>query len=93
MAAAALAGGLPACNASSVTAILNFDSVSYNRAPRVLAASNIPSRADSNDTLLVLNRIGGSLVTGAATLTNLFGILYDDAENPLSLTFSPILFA
>jgi hypothetical protein len=86
---AALAGGLPACDASSVTTILNFDGVSYNRAPRTLAASNLPSRADGNDTLLVLNRIGGSLVTGAATLSNLFGILYDDAENPLSFSFSP----
>jgi CSLREA domain-containing protein len=85
----ALSGGLPACDANSVTAILNFDGVSYNRAPRVLAASNIPSRADGNDTLLVLNRIGGSLVTGAATLSNLFGIIYDDAENPLSFTFNP----
>jgi hypothetical protein len=86
---AAIAGRVATCNASSVTAILNFDGVNYNRAPRVLAASNIPSRADGNDTLLVLNRVGGSLVTGAATLTNLFGILYDDAENPLSFTFSP----
>jgi hypothetical protein len=86
---AALAGGLPACDANSVTTILNFDGVSYNRAPRTLAASNIPSRGDGNDTLLVLNRLGGSLVTGAATLTNLFGILYDDAENPLSFNFSP----
>jgi CSLREA domain-containing protein len=85
---AALAGGLPACDATSVTAVLNFDGMSYNRAPRVLAASNIPSRADGNDTLIVLNRLGGSLVTGAATLGSLFGILYDDAENPLSFTFT-----
>jgi hypothetical protein len=86
---AALAGGLPTCDANSVTTVLNFDGVSYNRVPRTLAASNIPSRADGNDTLLVLNRLGGSLVTGAATLTNLFGLLYDDAENPLSFNFSP----
>lgn len=85
----AIAGGLPACDGASVTAILTFDGVSYNRVPRVLAASNIPSRADGNDTLLVLNRIGGSLVTGAATLTGIFGLIYDDAENPLSFTFSP----
>ena len=85
---AALAGGLPACNTSSVTAVLNFDGISYNRAPRVLAASNIPSRANGNDTLIVLNRVGGDLAAGAATLGSLFGILYDDAENPLSFTFS-----
>src|SRR5205085_540236 len=78
---AALAGGLPACDALSVTALLAFDNVSYNRAPRVLAASNIPSRADGNDTLIVLNRLGGSLASGAATLGSLFGILYDEAAN------------
>ncbi len=76
------------CDAFSVTALLSFDGASYNRAPRVLAASNIPSRADGNDTLIVLNRIGGSLAAGAATLGSLFGIFYDDAENPLSFTFT-----
>jgi hypothetical protein len=86
---AALPGGLPACDALSVTALLAFDGVSYNRAPRALAASNIPSRANGNDTMIVLNRFGGSLAASAATLTNLFGILYDDSENPLSFTFSP----
>ncbi len=85
---AALAGGLPACNGLSVTALLSFDGTSYNRAPRVLAASNVPSRADGNDTLIVLNRLGGSLAAGASTLGSLFGILYDDAENPLSFTFT-----
>jgi mucin-19 len=86
---AALAGGLPACDANAVTAVLNFDGVSYNRAPRALAASNLPSRADGNDTLIVLNRFGGSLVNGASALSNLFGILYDDAEKPLSFSFNP----
>ncbi len=85
---AALAGGLPACNGLSVTALLSFDGASYNRAPRVLAASNVPSRANGNDTLIVLNRVGGSLAAGASTLGALFGILYDDAENPLSFTFT-----
>ncbi len=85
---AALAGGLPACNGLSVTALLSFDGTSYNRAPRVLAASNVPARADGNDTLIVLNRFGGSLAAGASTLGSLFGILYDDAENPLSFTFT-----
>ncbi len=85
---AAIAGGLATCNPFSVTALLSFDGTSYNRAPRVLAASNIPSRADGNDTLIVLNRVGGSLAAGASTLGSIFGILYDDAENPLSFTFT-----
>lgn len=71
-------------------AALFFDGVnlagSYNRAPRVLAADNIPSRADGNDTMVIINRVGGNLGLGAATLGTLFGIFYDDAENALSFS-------
>ncbi len=80
----ALAGGLPACNSTSFIATLNFDGVSYNRVPAVLALDNVGSRADGNDTLLILNRIAGNLGIGASSLGTLFGILYDDAENALS---------
>lgn len=83
---AGLIGGVPLCDGNSVTAAINFDGVSYNRVPRVLALDNIGSRADGNDTLLVLNRIGGNLGIGASTLGTLFGILYDDAENSLSFS-------
>jgi len=85
----ALAGGLPFCNQNSVTAVINFDGVSYNRIPRALALDNIPSRGDGNDTLLILNRIGGNLGTGAATLASIFGIFYNDAETGVSFTFNP----
>ncbi|MEP7336692.1 MAG: hypothetical protein ABI977_02925, partial [Acidobacteriota bacterium] len=85
--AAALAGGLAPCDANSVTAVLAFDGIAYNRVPRVLAVDNVASRADGNDTLLVINRFGGNLATGAATLINLFGIFYDDSESALSFGF------
>jgi hypothetical protein len=85
---AALAGGLPLCNSNSVTAQLNFDGISYTMAPRVLALDNIPDRTSGNDTLLVINRIGGNLGTGAQTLSAIFGILYDDAENAFSFSFA-----
>jgi hypothetical protein len=49
------------CDETSTTAALTFDGASYNCAPRVLALSNIPSRAEGNDTLVVLNRFGGNL--------------------------------
>lgn len=77
---------VPGCNPNSNTVAINFNGApgGYNRLPRVLAASGIPSRADGNSTLLVINRIGGNLGTGAATLGTLFGILYDDAENSAS---------
>jgi hypothetical protein len=81
-----IAGGLPACDGNSVTATLNFDGISYNRTPAVLALDNVGSRADGNDTLLILNRIGGNLGIGAASLGSLFGIFYDDAENALSFS-------
>jgi hypothetical protein len=82
---AALAGGLTACNANTASAVtLNFDGVSYNMLPRVLASSGLLSRADGNDTILIIDRIGGSLLTGAATINGLFGLMYDDAEKPLS---------
>jgi hypothetical protein len=81
---------LPGCDANSTTAILNFDGTTtgYNRVPAVLAGSNIPSRADGNDTIIIINRIAGNLGVGATTLNALFGQFYDDAENALSFTFS-----
>jgi hypothetical protein len=60
----------------------------YNYAPRVVALDSIASRADGNDTLLILNRVGGNLAISGSTLSALFGILYDDAETPYSFTFS-----
>ena len=74
------------CDNTSTVANVNFNGVDYNCLPRVLAADNIPSRADGNDTLVIINRIGGNLATGAATLSTLFGLLYDDAENVLSFS-------
>jgi hypothetical protein len=76
------------CDANSVMATLNFDGVSYNRTPRVLAASNVPSRGDGNDTLMVLNRFGGDLTGAANTIGSVFGIFYDDTENALSFGFN-----
>ena len=92
---AALYSGTSSVCADSVptTAQLNFDGSttsgsSYNMVPRVLAASNIPSRADGNDTLVVLNRFGGNLATGASTLSTVFGLLYDDSESVFSFSVS-----
>lgn len=73
-------------------AALFFDGLnlagSYNRVPRVLAADNIPSRVDGNDSLIILNRVGGNLTTGPGSIGPIFGLLYDDAENVLSFTTS-----
>ena len=86
---AAIPGGFVPCDPNAAAVDLRFDDKMYNALPRVLALSNIGSRADGNNTLLVVNRIGGNLATGASTLVNVFGILYDDAESPFSFSFSP----
>ncbi|MEK7832685.1 MAG: hypothetical protein AAB401_16450, partial [Acidobacteriota bacterium] len=80
--------GVAGCDGNSVTAQLDFNGVAYDQVSHVLALDNIGSRADGNDTLLILNRIGGNLGTGAGSLSSIFGIFYDDAENALSFTFS-----
>ncbi|MDQ3011089.1 MAG: lamin tail domain-containing protein, partial [Acidobacteriota bacterium] len=81
---AALTGAPPVCNENSVTAEINFDGVSYNAAPRALAADSIPSAVDGNSTLLVIDRIGGNLATGVSTVGQIFGLLFDDMEHGYS---------
>jgi len=86
---AALAGGLRPCAADDVTAELVFDGISYNEIPRTLALSSIPARADGNQTMLVLTRIGGNLAgVGGSPLGPLYGLLYDDQERSSSYTMS-----
>ncbi|HKC86427.1 MAG TPA: hypothetical protein VKG02_10660, partial [Blastocatellia bacterium] len=83
-------GTLPGCDQNSETANLVFNGTDgYSRVPRSLALSNIPSRADNNDTLLILNRIGGDLRSSASPLTSIFGILYNDIETTFSFSFNP----
>ena len=90
----ALFGGAATAGASAdgVTHVLAFDGGSagnsYNRAARVLAISNIPARADGNDTLVILNRFGGNLALGASTLGTVFGLLFDDSESVFSFSVS-----
>ncbi|MEP7272785.1 MAG: HYR domain-containing protein, partial [Acidobacteriota bacterium] len=82
----ALAGGLPVCN--SWAAVLSFDGISYNPTPRVLAVDNIIDRVSGNDTLLIVNRVGGDLSTGAGSLGSLFGLLFNDSEQSHSFSFN-----
>lgn len=80
------------CDGSSPLAQLFFDDPgtpdSYNALPRVLAVDNIGDRFSGNNTLLILNRIGGSMAISSLALGSIFGLLYDDAENSFSFTFS-----
>lgn len=61
-------------------ATLRFDGFDFNRPPRVLALSNLASRANGNDTLLIVNRFGGNWRNGAMPIGEIQGTLYDDAE-------------
>jgi hypothetical protein len=54
--------------------------IALTNMPRVLAVDSIGSRADGNDTLVVINGAGGNFTVAPLTIGNLFGILYDDAE-------------
>lgn len=69
-------------------ALLLFNNGNYNMAPRVLAVDSIPSRLDGHNTLLIINRFGGDLLTGERWIGSIFGILYDDGEAGFSFTFS-----
>lgn len=82
-------GVIPGCPPNSSKAVMNFDGRMYSPAPRTLALNYIPSRADGNDTVLIVNNLSGSLDTvfrGAAS--QYFGLLYDDAENVVSFTLN-----
>jgi hypothetical protein len=71
-------------NVRSVT--LNFDGMSYNRLPQILAVDNIGSQIDGNSTMLIVNRIGGDLAVGASAVGSLFGFIFNDQEVGFSFT-------
>jgi len=80
------------CTASSSTATLVFDAPgvpdSYNPLPRTVAVDNVPDFSSNNSMMLILNRIGGNLGTGAGALGSIVGLLYDDGENGFSFSFT-----
>ena len=76
------------CNEAAGLAILRFGNGMYNRVPRVLAVDNFPAINDGYTSVVVVNRIGGSLQISTGSIGTIFGILYDDAENGLSFSLS-----
>jgi len=79
---------LPGSSPSDVTDTISFDGVEYNRQPGTVALSNIPSRASNDRTILILNSVRGSLLTGVTGVGALFGLLFDDAEQSQSFQIS-----
>ncbi|HKX32928.1 MAG TPA: DUF11 domain-containing protein [Blastocatellia bacterium] len=81
----------PTCTVADTLSTINFDGVQYARLGRTLALDNVPSVADGNSTLLVLNRIGGDLTSTATALGPIFGLAFDDQELGFSFNFNPSL--
>jgi hypothetical protein len=86
--AAGLLPGNGLCAPDAVTATLAFDGVRYNELPRTLAINNLPSVANGNSTMLIINRIGGDLTTGAGTLGSIGGLLFNDIESSQSFALA-----
>jgi hypothetical protein len=80
---------LPGIPADAVTVDVPFDGVSYNQVPATVAISNIPSRADQNETTLILNHFSGDLSDTMNSVPRLAVLLYDDQENPFSASLPP----
>jgi len=84
------AQGVLACDPNTPSAEISFSGAAggYNKLPRTLAVSNFPSRADGNDTMIIINAIRGSYAVGAASTGVLFGLVYDDAEVGFSFSIN-----
>ncbi|HMV51158.1 MAG TPA: hypothetical protein PKD31_25685, partial [Blastocatellia bacterium] len=78
-------------NPNVSTATLRFDGMNYNRLPRILASDNIPSPADGNSTMMIINRVGGNFTTTGATIGNFTGQLFDDQEQAFSFTANQVV--
>lgn len=85
--AALFEGNVAGCDGADTDALLVFNGTTgYNRWPLVVAASSIPPLPDGNNTQLILVRAGGSLISGVSGSQPIFGILYNDQEEPHSFT-------
>jgi uncharacterized repeat protein (TIGR01451 family) len=58
-------------------AAINFDGQTYSRIPRTLAYNSLTSAADGNDTIVVVNRIGGNLAGKIDGIGALSGVVSD----------------
>lgn len=76
------------CTSSSVTATLAFNGVQYDELPRTLSVDSLPSLANGNAPMLIVNRIGGDLNSEAAKLGSVSGRLFDDSEISRSFTLN-----
>ncbi len=80
------------CDANSLTAVLAFSGAAsannndYDALGGVLAVDNFPSLLDNNAIRLIVQAPRGDFRAGASNTSVLFGVLYDEAEQPFSFT-------
>ncbi len=87
--AALFSGTIGGCGPGSTTANVNLDGISYNRSPRTVAVDKVRSRADGNDTVLVLNRVGGNLATGSiGSIGSVSGTLFNESGTGFPFSFN-----
>lgn len=88
--AARYSGVLTGCSDSETTATLVFNDGNngYDRLPRMLAVDKIGSRMDGNDTLIIINRVGGNVSFRTATIGYFKGVMYDESGGSYDFTDS-----
>jgi hypothetical protein len=76
------------CGPGETSAEVHFDGRSYGAVPRALAIEGIGSPQDGDATILIIDRLGGNLMTGLSTIGQVSGLLFNDAEEGFSFTFN-----
>lgn len=76
------------CHSGTASTELRFDGRSCSRLPRLLAVNSLAARSAGNETLLIVNRLGGSLIEGTAGIGEIVGFLFDDQERGASFTLA-----
>ena len=74
----------PPSDSNSITASLAFDGVHYDELSQALAVHHLPSLERRTSALLIVNRIGGNLLSRADKLSGISGLLFDDVDSSIS---------
>ncbi len=68
----------PAIQTGPAEAEIRFDGMHYQQLPRTLCLSNLSSNENNNQTMLIVNRIGGDISSSFDKIGKMFGLVYDD---------------
>jgi uncharacterized repeat protein (TIGR01451 family) len=76
----------PTCVAASILTTIHLDGVQYSMLGRTLAVDSLPSPANGDSSMLVVNGIGGNLTDGAPQIGKVNGLIFNDVEQGFSFT-------